>query len=299
MKFKLSAFRATGGFSWQLAMNTALASKVAYFGASEIGRETRSWGFSKAEFFSQKRTQGFVAWDAHCVLVGFRGTKELGDWLTDLNAFRAEVSYGKVHKGFLEAFNDVRTPLWQLLRDAGAGSKKLWVTGHSLGGALSTIMAGEWLDQLKIHGIYTYGQPRVVNRQAMERYRQPYANRYFRFVNDDDIVPKVPALLQHVGQILWFNSKGDLKQAPAGVRSEDFGPEALTEEEFEAFRMMIRGIRPQINREHERVEEAPIEENLAPEESLAPVTRGILPSVRDHFMDKYLQKIWAKLQSQS
>jgi hypothetical protein len=28
----------------------------------------------------------FVAWDAHAVVVVFRGTESVGDWLRDLNA---------------------------------------------------------------------------------------------------------------------------------------------------------------------------------------------------------------------
>lgn len=297
MKFEINALYDNNGFSWQRAMNAALASKLSYLDADAIRSQASEWGFDHSEFFAQRRTEGFVAWDSRCVLVSFRGTKELGDWLTDLNALRSTVDYGEVHKGFLDGFNDVRERLRQILGDARPNGKKLWITGHSLGGALSTIMAGEWSRELDLHGIYTFGQPRVVNRRAQAYLRDACGDRYFRFVNDDDIVPKVPALMHHVGQILWFDSKGNLKEAPSGVRSEDFGPEVLSEEQFEALKMAVGGIRPQINKEHKRVEEASIEENLA-DETNAPVTRGILPSVRDHFMDKYLQKIRNKLQAE-
>ncbi|HRI12798.1 MAG TPA: lipase family protein [Verrucomicrobiota bacterium] len=279
-------------------MNAALASKLAYLDPGEVKAEAAKWGFENAEFFQQNRTEGFVAWDSQCVLVSFRGTKELGDWLTDLNALRASVSYGELHRGFLDAFNDVRSALRDLVEQAGASGKRVWVTGHSLGGALSTIMAGELLGELPIHGIYTFGQPRVVNRRSQAYFREPYAGRYFRFVNDDDIVPKVPVLLQHVGEILWFDSDGGLKESPPGVRGEDFGPEALSEEEFAAFQERVRSFQSQINREHETVTEEPVAQSLSPLATPAPVTRGLFPSVRDHFMDKYLQKIWAKVQAE-
>jgi len=298
MHFSIQSFHTESGFSWQRAMNAALASKVAYLDGPQVHTETANWGFERLECFALGRTEGFVAWDSKCVLVSFRGTKELGDWLTDLNALRASVAYGAVHQGFLVAFNDVRATVRSLLDQAGAREKKVWLTGHSLGGALSAIMAGEMLDEPRIHGIYTYGQPRTVNRRAQAYFRDSYAGRYFRLVNDDDIVPRVPVLLQHVGEIVWFDSSGGLKKAPPGVRSEDFGPEALSEEEFAAFQERVRSLRPQINQEHETVVEESVTENLAPSLASAPVTRGLFPSIRDHFMDKYLQRILAKLEAE-
>jgi hypothetical protein len=298
MNFKIKALHSDSGFSWQRAMNMALASKLAYLDSATIASEAVKWGFQEAKFFKQNKTEGFVAWDSRCVVVSFRGTKELGDWLTDMNAFRADVAYGKVHQGFLGGFNDVHQDLQGLLKAADASDKTVWLTGHSLGGALSTIMAGEWLGKIPMHGVYTFGQPRVVNRSAQEYFRVPYKGRFFRFVNDDDVVPKVPALLQHVGEVIWFDSKGRLKESPPGVRADDFGPEALSEEEFEEFKEKIRSFRPQINREHEAVEEEPIEEYLDQAVADAPVTRGLFPSVRDHFMDNYLNRVWAKLQAE-
>lgn len=299
MIFSIRAFHAASSFSWQIAMNAALASKLAYLDPVEVEGEASTWGFEHAEFFQENRTTGFVAWDSECVLVSFRGTKEMGDWLTNLNLIRAAVAYGEVHRGFLSAFNDVSQTLRNLVDQAGASGKRVWVTGHSLGGALSTILAGERLNDLPIHGVYTFGQPRVVNRRAQAYFRESYAGRYFRFVNDDDIVPKVPALLQHVGAMLWFDSTGRLKKSPPGLRSEDFGPAALSEEEFATFQERARGFRLQINREHETVAEEPIAQSLNPTTPSAAVTRGLFPSVRDHFIDKYLQRIWAQVQSEN
>lgn len=298
MNFSIQALHSDSEFSWQRAMNLALASKMAYLEIDAIRAETTRWGFERAEFFRQNRTEGFIAWDSQCVLLSFRGTKELGDWLTDLNAIRAEVSWGKVHKGFLDAFNDARQVLSGLLHEAAAADKLVWITGHSLGGALATIMLGELLESQKIHGIYTFGQPRAVNREAQAKLKNPCANRYFRFVNDDDVVTKLPALLQHVGEILWFDPQGNLKEAPRGVPRGDFGPDVFSDEEFEEFQEQVRSLRPQINREHTEVEEAPIEESLEPTRAGTEITRGLFPSVRDHFMDNYLKKIWAKLQLQ-
>jgi hypothetical protein len=297
MHFSFPALHAPSPFSWQLAMNGALASALAYKDAAEIESTAAAWGFTLVRFFEVRNTQGFVASDDRCVLVSFRGSSQLGNWLSNLDMAREKVAYGAVHRGFLGEFNDARPALMNLLDEVGASDKAVWATGHSLGGALATLMAGELHGRLDLQGLYTFGQPRGVNRRARDFLNGAYGSRFFRFVNDDDVVPKVPPLLQHVGELLWFDKRGELKKAPDGVRSIDFGPEALTEAEFEDFQAMIGGIRSRINKEQEQIENTPIEKMLDESEALAPVTRGILPSVRDHFMDNYIYKIGVKLAS--
>lgn len=286
-------------FSWQRALNCAAASQLAYSDAGKIQAETARWGFDHSEFFSEKKTQGFIAWDAEIVLVSFRGTKELGDWLTNLNVARSQhpPPYGKVHTGFYEGFNDARGRVSEILDKAAPDGKRVWITGHSLGGALSTIMAAEFLEQIKLSGVYTFGQPRVVNRRTQGLFRTHYHDRFFRIVNDDDIVPKVPPLLKHVGTILWFDEDGSLKKAPEGVRSDDFGPEELTEEEFEDEKNKLRSFLRQINEAQEEAAALDLDEIAEQEEEPGEEVRGLFPSVRDHFMDKYIQKVLAKLNS--
>lgn len=299
--FKKDAFLNPGGFSWQRALNCALASQVAYQETAGVRDQGKRWGFEESEAFSENRTQGFIAWDADFVLVSFRGTKELGDWLTNLNTIRTEnpPSYGKVHSGFFQAFNDARVRVSELLTRAKASEKSVWVTGHSLGGALSTIMAGDVLNRLPVSGIYTYGQPRVVNRRAQGMFRNYYHDKFFRIVNDDDIVPKVPPLLKHVGTTLWFDEDGSMKEAPPGVRSDEFGPEEMTEDQFEEELNKLKSLQKQINETQEAVAALEVDEIVAETSAAEVETRGLLPSVSDHMMDKYIQKIIAKVNAES
>jgi hypothetical protein len=155
-------------------------------------------------------------------------------------------------------------------------------------------MAAELLDNPAIAGIYTFGQPRTVNRKAVELFRQNYADKFFRIVNDDDVIAKVPALLKQVGSIIWFDEDGELKESPSGVRADEFGPEALSEKEFEEQQMMFRSMKRQINKAQEA--QASIDVDEIPENGEMPEgeTRGLFPSLTDHFMTNYIPKIIAK-----
>src|SRR5205823_5194218 len=108
--------------------------------------------------------------------------------------------YGPVHRGFYYAFADVQALLERRLDDFA--DRQVLLTGHSLGGALAGIAAAEWQATRAIKGIYTFGQPAV----GFDRYRafmgEHYGDCYFRFVNEDDIVPRVPPGYMHVGHLI-------------------------------------------------------------------------------------------------
>lgn len=50
-------------------------------------------------------------------------------------------------------------------------SRKLYVAGHSLGGALATVAAARlvFVDNMNVAGVYTIGSPRFVPRRSSAR----------------------------------------------------------------------------------------------------------------------------------
>jgi len=62
-----------------------------------------------------------------------------------------------------------------------------------LGAALSTIMAASCVNAgLSIAGHYNFGSPRVADSSFTSFYNERCASVTFRFVNNNDIVPRIP-----------------------------------------------------------------------------------------------------------
>jgi hypothetical protein len=106
--------------------------------------------------------------------------------------------------------------------------------------------------------------------------------------NNNDIVPRVPPGYQHVGKLYHFDASGNLEssiESMAGVlEDEAAGPRMLTETEFDRMRAQLLEQRAQAR--------------ASGLESLeAPMLEGIIPSVSDHSMGKYIAKIAAKVGS--
>ncbi len=178
----------------------------------------------KVKFGSQGGMEYFIAGDAKLIILCFRGTEpnKLGDVVTDLLAWQSEVGKGKVHDGFWSAlegvWDDLKKSLSEdLTTDDGfrnteqPEAQKLWITGHSLGGALAALAAYRLVNDSvfrteQIGGVFTFGQPRVGDGNYSHEYKDlqsheykdlpqkdDYLNdRHFRFVNNNDIVTTVP-----------------------------------------------------------------------------------------------------------
>lgn len=174
------------------------------------------------------------------LVVAFRGTEQTQwkDLITDLmlvpaglnperigGDFKQEV---QVHSGFLSAYDSVRTRIISLIKlaigyiDDLAEPPFKWhvyVTGHSLGGALATLLALELSSsQLAMHGavsvtMYNFGSPRVGNKKFAEYYNEKVKDSW-RVVNHRDIIPTVPRLMGycHVAQPIYL-AAGDLRDA--------------------------------------------------------------------------------------
>lgn len=116
------------------------------------------------------------------------------------------------------AYDVVRSKLRSLLEEHK--DAKFIVTGHSLGGALAIlfptvlVVHKEMEIMERLLGVYTFGQPRIGNRQ-LGRFMEPHLDRpvpkYFRVVYCNDIVPRLPYddktfLYRHFGECLYYNS---------------------------------------------------------------------------------------------
>lgn len=285
-------------FQWKTALSMAVAGRLAYDKASVVRDTARGaeWGFEFCDFIEADDTQCFVASSSQAVLLSFRGTENVGDWISDLNAFSTSRPYGDVHRGFLAAFQVVETQLKAIL--AGLAGRPLLLTGHSLGGALATVAAAEWQGQIPIAKVYTFGQPAVGKGSFPAFMQQHYSGKFFRVVNDDDIIPMLPPTYPHIGRLFHLAAAaGRLRSgtetiseaALAGTAAADVpmteGPLAgrptMSQAEFDQLRADL--LRARAARGGGGTESL---------ESLeTPALEGLFPSVTDHKIDNYIRKM--------
>ena len=110
-------------------------------------------------------THGFIASNDTTVVVAFRGTNSFRNIITDLLFKRKKIissAQEYAHGGFVTALNSVYQSInTSIAQDLG--NKKLIITGHSLGGALASLLtfrlSKEYRDSQPV--LYVYGCPPV------------------------------------------------------------------------------------------------------------------------------------------
>jgi hypothetical protein len=92
-------------------------------------------------------------------------------------------------------------------------SAKIFVTGHSLGGALAVLAAVDLKKNFYPRTymiLYTYGQPRVGNEAFSDFIFSQLDGYYVRVTHYDDAVAHLPPRIKgfkHAGNELWFVNK--------------------------------------------------------------------------------------------
>jgi triacylglycerol lipase len=174
----------------------ALFSQLAYLpyetaeGKKDLVARLKKGGFELLATFDKKDTQGFLAMrDGQFAVLAFRGTTNLPDWLRNLDAVRVPLPERPgimVHRGFHSAFSvcqkEITEALGRVPNDLG-----LYITGHSLGGALAQIASAAF-ERNNLAACYTYGSPRV----GTETFDREVKCPHYRLVNNWDVVPGVP-----------------------------------------------------------------------------------------------------------
>lgn len=217
----------TTRYNGENALLLAVCAKLAYSLPEEIKEVVQGkWKLNHFKFFdSGKSTQAFIAGNETIIIIAFRGTqiKKLQDIITDVEFKPTQGALGNVHRGFYKALHEVwgvnalKEDMRQYLKSILNNNQSVWFCGHSLGAALAILAASEYVlnDNGKVNGIYTVGQPRVGNDEFAAGFDKALPDRCFRFINNNDIVTRVPLPLPifkytHVGHPLYFDSKGIL-----------------------------------------------------------------------------------------
>ena len=195
------------------SLGCARAALLSYKNAASGEKIATEWGFFRFEPFSRNQHFGIVIGNDKIILIAFRGTNERADWWSNLDILFKRSPLGWVHRGFLKATELFWPELPKKISEFCDNNQTIWVTGHSLGGALALLASVKLLVENKnmISGIYTFGQPPVGTLRFCSKFKEQFPNNLFRFVNHTDAVSDLPILLrQHVGEIRYFDTSGSL-----------------------------------------------------------------------------------------
>lgn len=225
--------------AWWLALLSGLAYREKEFAARHLEFD----GFSKVTFFDVNGTQGYLAQHPGMgghgpfAVLAFRGTEvDIKDILTDLRISQRRISCDDhtAHEGFLSALDEVwsapRPPQWdgkkisvgwfghdgvEQALDAIEVHGPLFMTGHSLGGALATLAAY----RRPPAALYTFGSPRVAGKDLARHLNGEQGINAWRVVNSTDIVPRVPPPLgyRHVGHLVYLTFEGSVARYRTGI----------------------------------------------------------------------------------
>jgi len=104
-------------------------------------------------------TQCYVMSNADNIVVVFRGSNSLEDWFANFQAVYdpGPLNNTKAHEGFQDSLFPAVIGITNLLDNVFSKNNKIWITGHSLGGALSSLYAGMLIEnKYRVYGIYTF-----------------------------------------------------------------------------------------------------------------------------------------------
>jgi triacylglycerol lipase len=191
----------------------------------QVKKDAKALGFTEVEFYNNGGAQAYRFQNKEDIVIACRGTQptEFNDIKADLKAapVLAE-TVGRVHIGFKTEVDE----LWPMVKEdllASSKTRKAWFCGHSLGAAMTTIMASRCNcdpNMPDIEEVYTYGSPRV----GWRKYCHSLNVKHHRWVNNNDIVTRVPLAIMgyiHHGHEHYMNAYGLERKLTTWQRIKD------------------------------------------------------------------------------
>ena len=270
---------------WKAVDVLAGLAKAAYLEPDEASERFSELGFSEVTPNIDGSTVSYLVREGPVMVVVFRGTDDAEDWIINLSVQTRDVEGGTSHGGFYDAFETVRPKIEAVIEEHQP--EHLWITGHSLGGALAVVCAYQFAAaDMPIDGVITFGQPMVADADLANYLHEQLGDKYLQFVNNADIVPRVPPTFVHAGALAWFRDDG-MQRAEFAIAANTngerqaaatpSGPPPLDEAQFEELKKKLR----QARENRPKLAAGPD----APSNGIG------LPFVDDHSMDRYIERV--------
>ncbi len=216
----------------------------AYNSEEELNLE--ELGFQLVKFIDNKNTdtQGFIAKDETRLIIAFRGTSSLKDAWTDIQISKKvfpslgilsrifsikSLLKAKAHEGFFRTYDSISDQVLDTIeKQLMEKDYKIFLTGHSLGGALATLASLDLRKSKKYEVTnYTFGAPKVGNKRFVKYYNKQVKDSY-RVVNDEDPIPSIPGFtFKHVKNGALIDEKKTIKINPGILERMEKGLEGL------------------------------------------------------------------------
>ncbi len=207
------------GHSKQDALSLAVFSQLAYEKKwSDAKKILQEWQFTHMDKSDIKKgwdidTSATIAVNDDVLVVAMRGSHSLANWATNIQIAKDPGPFRdtNVHQGFQDALYPALLDIAIKAKDMRDKGQQVWITGHSLGGALAVLLTAMLLERgIEVSGLYTFAAPRVGNHKFQRQFDDNMDGKpNYRYVNEHDIVPQLPPepLFTHTGMRRVITSK--------------------------------------------------------------------------------------------
>ncbi len=146
-------------------------------------------------FYNGKDAEVAVAVDDDSLFVTFRGSSSEADWMdTNINAGLEDVTMGgrtvRLHTGFHDAWKAAEDDVLSIIKKYP--NRDVYISGHSLGGALAQIAAFALDNEynIPVKAVYTFGAPPAGDDNwRTEVMNTALGDTFINYVHPDDPVP--------------------------------------------------------------------------------------------------------------
>ena len=124
------------------------------------------------------------------IFIVFKGSDSCRTWLRNLNFLSTKKDDFYVHSGFLNAFEEIKDILGDLIESLIPFKKLIFFVGHSFGSTLATLAGTHF----KFGNVITFGSPKVGCEKFVDRLEK-VPNIHFQ--TGQDVVSMLPCWLRH------------------------------------------------------------------------------------------------------
>jgi len=236
------------GFDLEIALELGQLINNAYQQYEQRDHDSQSWtwhpdGYTIISTFESKQNKdtvpfGFVAEKNGNAYVIFRGTRTASEWADNAEIKQTESQFiagwceSKTTAGFHDIYSELSEKIISDLNKISP-QKKIFVSGHSLGGALATLCIADILANTNFKStveLYTFASPRTGNIEFATEFSSRKIDSW-RIFNTEDIVPYLPFAtldlntkafgFQNLGEKLVANILGKVFNLPESIMGSD------------------------------------------------------------------------------